>query len=303
MKKTVCSGLIFIVLVSCTPNTSITLPETEEAISPPVATAIPDPPETSTSVETETTTLRIPASSPTPTISFPTPSSLDKEAAGDLQRVPSDIEGCSPPCWNGLTPGRSLASQVPVFFAYLGFESADLPNIEMIPAKELTGTYSFFRQFQGDTGLDVIEVMWAEYVEFIQLSYYRHPNLLGEEEFLHPVSLIANLGNPDSSQIYLEQNTRYLVYLDFSDKNTAILFEGYLTGNINDPLEICLSDTEDVGVKLRFYSDTSKPFSPHWLGSNADQLVEQTQYTGLDSSSFISLLIDKQECIPVSLGN
>jgi len=264
-------------------------------------TAVPTgrlaPTHTQTSSDWEASSPSTP--SPTPPPIGLAPATVDIGSAKSLERFPSMAEACSPPCWNGLVPGTSLVDQVPILYATLGIDPSGLPLVELDSEHGLMGTYGFFAQGLDGVSLELVEVSWIDSVESIQLWYTRNPNMSLEEGFLHPHQLSSSLGTPHSILMYVEQDTRYEVFLAFEDAGTAVLYEGFLTV-VGGSSNLCLSDKEGVTAKVRLYplvSDT--PLSALGMSANASDLVQPVNYTRLDEEAFFSKLVAPGTCIAV----
>jgi hypothetical protein len=228
-----------------------------------------------------------------------TPATVDIVSAKSLERFPSVGEACRPPCWTGLVPGISLVDEVPVFYATLGIDPSELPLVELDSEKGLVGTYGFFAQGLDDVSLELVEASWINSVESIQLWYTRNPNMSLEEGFLHPHQLASSLGTPDSILMYVEQDSRYEIFLAFEDAGTVVLYQGFLSVD-EDGSELCLSDKAGITAKVRLHPlSRDTPLSPLGLSANSSLLVAPGNYTRLDEEAFFSRLVAPDTCIAV----
>lgn len=202
------------------------------------------------------------SSSPTPqmTPTYTPISELTSKQQMEIMDFINETPDCKLPCWNGLTPGISKASDIQAFFARLGYELILNPSF-----LEAEGQCSgILKKFPQGTFSDVssessimIDVFWHNYiVNDVRISGWDHP----EQFDLKRIAEI--LGTPDHIYAQEEEGDRYTIHLHYLSKKIIIQIVGYRTlinTDNNLPFQICMKTPEKKYISARLYSDSFFP--------------------------------------------
>lgn len=206
------------------------------------------------------------------------------------------MDDCSLPCWNNLEPGKSDADEIFRFFSNMGI-AIELPIIEPDDNSDLFGAGGDFMPGVNSISLDLVEVIWTEKVESIQISYFRNLDFDNKDNFLHPKNLIPTIGFPKTVSMYVQQNS-YYIYIGFPDLNAGIVYQGYLSEYLTSP-KLCLSRNESVGVMIRLYADTFEYIPPIGMINDYEDLASPETFTPYDEKTFLSVISDRSRCVPL----
>ncbi|MBE9534300.1 MAG: hypothetical protein IMF03_04805 [Proteobacteria bacterium] len=311
MKSNTCTILMVCIMLSgCSgmePDNSDSAPEVAEPLPSisnvkPRTPDLPTPTYTQSSTETALPTETLsPSPSPTtpgPTATWviPTLGLLDSAAVKRLDTIPSGQEGCTPPCWNGLTPGISPASDIPAFLAQFGITYSE--GMTSMSWNDVNLFRTSVSLHDLHTNVMLINLDWEDRVEVIYLWYYHSIDLYGKASFLHPKSLIENVGIPDSAKISIYVTTGFFV-IDFAEQNTVVVYETEVIDTMSGGSELCLMQPkDDPDMQVVFYAESLAPYDLlFWM----DDLDDQAVFTGLTLPEFIAEIAIPGRCIPVQI--
>jgi hypothetical protein len=314
IKPHVCAIILTCILLSgCSGLESVTggsPPDTVETL-PSISNVkprTPDPP-TPTYTQAPTATTPPPATftpspsptSPTPTATWvvPTLGILDPSIAIKwLDSIPSGPEGCFPPCWNGLTPGISPASDIPVFLAQFGIDSSDTRSWTDISDSTLKKHSANLDNF--DTNLKVMFITSRDRVEDISLFYYFYIDLFGTAAFLHPMSLIDQLGDPDSAKLRIFKSFGGLGLI-YSEYSMAIRYQVDVIQTTSGESKICLMQANQEQEIVVVFSVSDESYNGFRRILDQEVFQAQEAYTGMTLSEFLAELSIPGRCIPVQI--
>jgi hypothetical protein len=229
---------------------------------------------------------------------IPTPRTVDANEVKRLARIPSGPVGCLLPCWNGLTPGISPASDIPAFLAQFGIAYSDSLNGLNEYDRTLHHTQTILPKV--NIYYLLIHIDWREKVERISLSYQNFTNIYGEASYLHPKSLIEQLGTPDYAKIFTYKDWGGGIGLNFSEHRLAISYTAdIIKSPAGEPL-LCLTEAKDDPlIAVSLYDEKHDPSKRFF---RPDIYKDQQTQTGLTLAEFISELVIPGRCIPVQLS-
>ncbi len=304
MKPRICIGIVScVLLVGCSgnvppsPASPLNTEKPSGSLVPPKSTLTETP--TSSPHPTETPTPVPSPTIPAPTITWVVPAvqTLDAETINKLAVIPSGLEECFPPCWNGLTPGESPPSDIPGFYAQFGIDYTE----RYISPDEIDTNLMEISANLYDYGTDVqdIALKWDERIEVIHLLYYGYFDIYGEAFYLHPKTMFEHLGSPDAAKIYIYKDWGWKIGLDFFDHNTALSYSAeIIRAPSGEPLLCIENDKGEVYVEVVFFSESYHP--QDWL-FDTDYFDDQEIYTDLTLPEFIAELAIPGKCIPVQI--
>jgi hypothetical protein len=228
---------------------------------------------------------------------IPTPNTLDANEAKRLARIPSGPKGCLPPCWNGLTPEESPASDIPTFLARLGIAYSDSSN--GLDEHDHTLHYTSSNLPEVELYYLFMRIHWRDQIESISLNYQYFPDIYGEMSYLHPKNLIELLGPPDYAKIWIYKDWGGGIGLNFSEHHLAVSYSADIIRTSEGEPLLCLVETkEDPRITVLLYDEEhdheERFFRP-------DMYQDQEIYTGLLLFDFIAELVIPRRCIPIQL--
>jgi len=222
-----------------------------------------------------------------------TPISLQDLIA--LQDITSFDGGCIPPCWNGLTPGRSTELDIAGFVSSLGSKSVE-QNTASLPGQLSSVSIDLADLNDPRILVSPIDVAWDQTaVRWISLYYF-----VELPKFLEPRALVDALGRPDQVLLVAtgtDGPPPFALTLVFSEYGTAVSINGW--ASIAPEIAICPENLRDSYTLVWMFDEGSKPYlhSPVDLG----ELKDPSFYTGLGSHDFVDALMRDDKCIPLNL--
>lgn len=167
-------------------------------------------------------------------------------------------EECELPCWNGVTPGQTSPSELPGYFARLGFSANLQEAIEFEPRTyALSGRIMGYPAPKGNLPPRVTAYWKDGPVLTSSIAWDWFP------EFLGLGSVKAHLGAPN--EIYVStsgqgESSRYIIVLEYRSYQTAIVITGTSTSGYDEndkwKREICLTNSEAPNASVRLFAES-----------------------------------------------
>ena len=224
---------------------------------------------------------------------YPTVPLTSQDAINIAEEILSPT-ACSPPCWNGLRPGLSHASDVQAFFARLGIDvSHEQPFVDTDGSRLQSDWFRAYPRPVGQAPL-AVSVRWVnDTVVLVSLSWESGP-----PDLATPRSLANSLGAPDRILLNVKggEGIGYEVAFDYPTLGTAILVSGRATlpPSLDEPALACLTPQERPYSTVILYSGDLLD-----LIYGGALLSDWPSRVGMTTEGLFSWLVSDEICAPL----
>lgn len=242
--------------------------------------------------------IETPTLAPTRTLlaTIPQIMTLSPEEALRQANFLMQTDECQLPCWNSVTPGQTSPSDLPKFFAELGYPTSLQEAVEFE-----AGTFALsgrIIEHPAPQGLlpPRVTVFWKDGpVLASAISWDWLPDFLALE------SISTHLGTPN--EIYVSTSgqgeaLRYTIVLEYRSVQTAIVLTGTSTSGYDEDnewkREVCLTNSEDPTASVRMYSEVVNPLA---FINFASEVFDWNSEIGTSEDRLFQELEDPVQCV------